>query len=74
MGDQPKPTVEYVAKAKMKYEKIAMLKPQQSAGGLPPFRAGVLRPLGLSITGLEPLTGAASLLGPRRQPRGGVGS
>jgi hypothetical protein len=30
MGEQPKPTVDDVEKAKMKYEKIAMLKPQQS--------------------------------------------
>jgi len=31
-------------------------------------------PTGVSLTVQAPLTGAASLLSPRRQPRGGVGS
>jgi len=32
MGEQLKPTVMNEAKARMKYEKIAMLKPQQTSG------------------------------------------
>jgi len=51
-----------------------LLEKQTHSWRSPAIWGGVLRPLGLPLILREPLTGAASLLSPRRQLRGGVGS